>query len=154
MTGCKNVLGFVTCHFLSEYTIEEVSEVMMMVGQHKWGGKWCFSSQPHALNVILSNFHIYINGPEVPSLRMRIDDTLKKRLAPLRFAQSVLQLCELGDGLEVWRRAARIRELGGCGANTATTDSSDNENLRLRFSKLCRLLGRSFRACSTSPRFR
>jgi hypothetical protein len=33
---CKNVLGFVTCHFLSEYTIEEVSEVMM-VGQHKWG---------------------------------------------------------------------------------------------------------------------
>jgi hypothetical protein len=39
MTGCKNVLGFVTCHFLSEYTIEEVSEVMMMVGQHKWGEK-------------------------------------------------------------------------------------------------------------------
>ena len=34
MFGCKNVLGFVTCHFLSEYTIEEVSEVMM-VGQHK-----------------------------------------------------------------------------------------------------------------------
>lgn len=34
MTKCKNVLGFVTCHFLSEYTIEEVSEVMM-VGQHK-----------------------------------------------------------------------------------------------------------------------
>lgn len=81
MTKCKNVLGFVTCHFLSEYTIEEVS---------------------HALNVILSNFHIYINGPEVPSLGMRIDDTLKKRLAPLRFAQSVLQLCELGDGLEVF----------------------------------------------------
>lgn len=91
-----------TCHFLSENTIEEVSKVMM-VGQHKWGevnGAWV-SNQPHALNVILSNFHIYINGPEVPSLRMRIDDTLKKRLAPLRFAQSVLQLCELGDGLEV-----------------------------------------------------
>ena len=33
MIGCKNVLGFVTCHFLSEHTIEEVSEVM--VGQHK-----------------------------------------------------------------------------------------------------------------------
>jgi len=113
--------------------------------------------QPHALNVILSNFHIYINGPKVPSLRMRIDDTLEKRLAPLRFAQSVLQLCELGDGLEVWRGAAcgyanmlsSVRVLTLRRRTTAITN-----NLRLRFSKLCRLLGRSFRACSTSPRFR
>ncbi len=98
-TRRKNLLGFVTCHFLSENTIEEVSEVMM-VGQHKWRKKTELT-KPHALNVILTDFHIYINGPEVPSLGMRIDDTLKKRLAPLRFAQSVLQLCKLGDGLEV-----------------------------------------------------
>jgi hypothetical protein len=105
MTGCKNVLGFVTRHFLSKNTVEDVSEVMMValtqVGENK---NECLSSQPnlpHALNVILSNFHIYINGPEVPPLWMRIDDTLKKCFAPLRFAQSVLQLCELGDGLEV-----------------------------------------------------
>ena len=52
---------------------------------------------------------------------MRISDTLEKRLATLRFTQSVLQLCKLGDGLEVWRRAdTRAR----CGANTAT-DSDD-----------------------------
>lgn len=77
---------------------------------------------------------------------MRIGDTLEKRFATLGFTQSVLQLCELGDGLEVWKRAdTRAR----CDANTAT-----DSDLRLRFSKLCRHLGRSFRACSTSPRFR
>ena len=27
MAGCTNVLGLVACHFLSEHTIEEVSEV-------------------------------------------------------------------------------------------------------------------------------
>jgi len=38
MTGCKNVLGFVTCHSLSENTIEDVSEVMT-VGQQTSGEK-------------------------------------------------------------------------------------------------------------------
>ena len=98
-TGCKNVLGFVTRHFLSENPIEEVSEATT-VGQHKWR-KILELTKPHVLSVILSNFHVYVNRPEVPSLGMRIDDTLKKCLATLRFAQFVLQLCELGDGLEV-----------------------------------------------------
>lgn len=58
-------------------------------------------SQPHALDVVLSNFHIYVDSPEVPSFWMRVNDTLEERLSPLRFAQFVLQLGELGDSLEV-----------------------------------------------------
>jgi hypothetical protein len=44
MTICKNVLGFVTCHFLSEYTIEEVSEVMMSRSTQMGTKKRCLSS--------------------------------------------------------------------------------------------------------------
>ena len=103
----NNVLGFVTCHFLSENTIEEVSEAMIVASTQVGKVIENRANLPRALNVILTDFHVNINGPEVPSLGMRIDDTLKERLAPLGFAQSVLQLCELGDGLEVWRGEAR-----------------------------------------------
>ena len=45
MTGCKNVLGFVTRHFLSENTIEEVSEVMVVMStQVRKIKKRCLSS--------------------------------------------------------------------------------------------------------------
>jgi hypothetical protein len=106
------------------------------------------NSQPHALDVVLSNFHIYVDRPEVPSFWMRVNDTLKERLSPLRFAQFVFQLGELGDSLEVWACAVRPFSI------YAYANSARYDDLRLRFSRLCMLLGRSFRACSTSPCFR
>ena len=60
--------------------------------ESQWWGRQSASkgekklAQPHALEIVLSDFHIHVDGPEVPSFGMRIDDTLEQRLAPLRIA--------------------------------------------------------------------
>jgi hypothetical protein len=93
-----DLLGLVACHFLSEHTIEDVSEWRKeSISVRKATG-----DRPHALDVFLSGFHIYIYGPEVPPFRMRVNHALEQRLAALRFAQLVFQLGKFGDGLEIW----------------------------------------------------
>jgi hypothetical protein len=77
---------------------KEVNSVRMRIHEN--------DGQPHALDIVLSGFHVYVYGPEVPSFGMRVDDALEQRLAPLGFAQFVFQLGKFGDGFEVWAGAS------------------------------------------------
>ena len=56
---------------------------------------------PQALDLLLRRLHVHVDAPEIPSLRMRVDDALEDRLATLGIAELVFQLRKLGDGLEV-----------------------------------------------------
>lgn len=99
-TMCADLLGLVTCHFLSEHTIKDVSKKTFKLG---FGRKDTpIAGRPHALDIFLSGFHVNIYGPEVPSFGMRVDHALEQGLAALGFTQFVFELSELGDGLEVW----------------------------------------------------
>lgn len=58
-------------------------------------------SVPHAQDVTLPRFHIHIDRPQIPSLRVRVNNALENRLATFRIAELVLKLRKLRDGLQI-----------------------------------------------------
>ena len=47
---------------------------------------WRNLNGPDALHVVLPGIHVYVYRPDVPSLRVGVDDALEQCLSSLRFA--------------------------------------------------------------------
>lgn len=56
------------------------------------------------MNVSLLGLEVDVDVPQVESFGIAVDDTLKDGPSSLRIPQTVLELSELSDGLDVCRR--------------------------------------------------
>ena len=99
----RGSLGFVTRHLLREDAIEEVPILKDRKKRESRRARQrrMWRCAPQALDLLLRRLHVHVDAPEIPSLRMRVDDALEDRFAALGVAELVFQLRELGDGLEV-----------------------------------------------------
>lgn len=76
-----------TGHLLSEDAVEEIPN---RPTSGKMTRESANSDVPQMLDVLLAGLHVQINRPQVPTFRMRVDDPLEDRLAPLWITQLVL----------------------------------------------------------------
>ena len=58
-------------------------------------------NSPNTLDISLLDLHVDVDGPEIESLGVAIDDSLEDGLASLGVSVLELELSELGDGFDV-----------------------------------------------------
>jgi hypothetical protein len=76
-------LGFVACHFKRKDPVEEI---------------------PNGLDILLDTFHVHVDGPEIPSFGMRIDDSFEESAATFGVAKLILELSKPGYRFEVYEK--------------------------------------------------
>ena len=58
--------------------------------------------QPYVLDILLTSFHVHVNGPEIESSWMGVNNTLEDRFTSLGISHLILKLSKLRDCLQVY----------------------------------------------------